>query len=108
MARVMNLLALFALMLMPLIMQPAAAAPVQHQQAMSMEMPAEHCPDEGSIPGTKGKVAVCAMICSAALPASELPQAQRMLIVCKPAAPDVAQRLSDHDPEIATPPPRRS
>ena len=108
MARLWNLLAAVALMLMPFMMQPAAAAPVQHHQATSAEIPAGHCPDEGSMPGSKGKAAVCTMICSAALPAADLPQAQRTLIVCQPAAPGLAQRLTDHDPEIATPPPRRS
>ena len=40
MARLWNLLALVALMLMPFVMQPAAAAQVQHHQATSAEMPA--------------------------------------------------------------------
>jgi hypothetical protein len=108
MARLWNLIAVVALMLMPFVMQPAAAAPVQHHQATSAEGPAEHCPDERSMPESNGKFAVCAMICSAALPAADVPQAQRTLIVCQPAAPGLAQRLTDHDPEIATPPPRRS
>ena len=108
MARLWNLLAVVALLLMPFIMQPATAAPMQHHQAASAGIPAEHCPDQGSMPESKGKIAVCTMICSAALPTTNLPQAQRMLIVCEPAAPGVAQRLTGHDPEIATPPPRRS
>lgn len=108
MARLWNLLAVVALMLMPFVMQPAAAAPVEHHQATSADMPVEHCPDERSTPESKGRVAVCAMICSAALPAADLPQAQRTLIVCEPAAPGLAQRLTGQEPEIATPPPRRS
>ena len=107
-ARLWNLLAVVALMLMPFIMQPAAAAPMQHHQATSAEIPAEHCPDQGSMPESKGNAAVCTMICSAALPAADAPQAQRTLLVCEPAPPGLAQRLTGQEPEIDTPPPRRS
>jgi hypothetical protein len=107
MARLWKLLTLVAVLLLPFGMQPAAASPKQHHQPNSAAMLAEHCPD-GATPDSKGHLALCTMICSAALPAADAPQAQPMIIVCEPAAPGLSQRLSGHDPDIATPPPKRS
>ena len=103
MARLLSLLALIAVLLMPLGMTPASA---HHQPAAGMAMP--HCPEQAPKHDSKGAFAECTMACSAALPAAELQQEQHLPIACAPAPPAVAQILRGLHPETATPPPKRS
>lgn len=100
-----KLLALIAVLLLPLGMQPAAAAPTVHHAA---SMPMSHCPDQGSKAGTKGAFAECTMACSAALPAADLVGHQPLLIVREPPRPVAVEPLHGRHPDTATPPPRRS
>jgi hypothetical protein len=101
-----KLLALVALLLMPVAMiMPATAAVLPHGTgATSME----HCPDAGDKADPKGGVPDCAMACSAALPAADLAQPHSPSIMCTPVASPLAQLLRGIHPETATPPPKRS
>jgi hypothetical protein len=99
-----KLLALFAILIMPLGMQPAAAATHHEMTAATMQ----HCPEQGGKHDMKGGFADCTMACSAALPAADLPQQDRLLIACAPIAPAAAQMLHGLHPDTATPPPKLS
>jgi hypothetical protein len=103
MATVCKLLALIAVLLMPLGMQSAAAS-VTHDAAMPME----HCPDQAPTRDLKGGFAECTMVCSAALPAADPLQREHPLIACAPTEPAVARILHGLHPDTATPPPKRS
>jgi hypothetical protein len=105
MAMVWRFVVLFAVLLMPFGMQPAAAAPVMHHHA---SMPTQHCPDQDSRHGSKGAFAECTMVCSAALPAADLARDEPSLIVCAPAEAQAVRQLHGLHPDIATPPPKRS
>jgi hypothetical protein len=102
---VWNLLLLLALLLMPLGMQPAAAASTHHDMA---SMPMGHCPDQDSHHGIKGGIAECAMACAGALPAAELAAREPLLIAGDPIQPIAAHRLDGLHPDTVTPPPKRS
>lgn len=104
MATLCKLLAFIAVLLMPLGMQPAAAAPVRHHAAMPMQ----HCPDQPSSHDFKGGMAECTMVCSAALPAVDRAQEGHFVIVCAPSETAVARILHGLHPDTATPPPKRS
>ena len=106
MPTVWKLVLLFAVLLMPLGMQPAAAAPATHHDMASMPM--GHCPDQGSHHDMKGGIAECTMACAGALPATELSAREPLLTVREPVQPAAAPRLSGLHPDIATPPPKRS
>jgi hypothetical protein len=101
-----KLVLLFAVLLMPLGMQPAAAVPATQHDVASMPM--GHCPDRGSHHDMKGGIAECMMACAGALPATELAAREPLLIGCEPVQPAAALRLSGVHPDIATPPPKRS
>ena len=108
MAKLGKLLALLALLLTSFSMTAApAAAAAHHPPAAAAAMPMEHCPDEGGKADGKG-VPACAMACSAALPAADLPQQQLPLIVCAPVGGPVARSLHGLHPDTATPPPKGS
>ena len=97
---------LAAMLLMPLGMgaAPAAAtAGVTHAA-----MPMQHCPDQTPGHDLKGGFAECTMVCSAALPAADLPRDMHPFIACAPTEAAVARILHGLHPEIATPPPKRS
>jgi hypothetical protein len=94
-----------ALLLMPLGMAPAAAAP---QHAMAMDMPMGHCPDQSSHHDMKGGIAECTMACAAALPAADLANHEPMLIACEPILFSSTEPLHGVHPETATPPPKHS
>lgn len=104
-ATVWKLVFLFAVLLMPLGMQPVAAASTHHDMA---SMPMGHCPDQGPHHDTKGGIAECTMACAGALPAVELAAREPLLIVREPVQPAAANRLSGLHPDPATPPPKRS
>jgi len=104
MARLVRLIAVLAVLLMPLGMQQAAAAPSETHHA---SMPMQHCPEQGS-KHEKGAFVECTMACSAALPALDQPQQASIPIACERVRPSLARHLSDLHPEIATPPPKVS
>lgn len=104
MPKLLKLVALIAVLLMPLGMQPASAAPAQHL----VSMPMEHCPEQGPKHSNRAGFMECAMACSAALPASEFASEQPMPIVCAPTESEAAQILHGLHPDTATPPPKRS
>lgn len=103
-----KLLALFAILIMPLGMQSAAAASAPSAHHHAATMPMEHCPEQGGKHDMKGGFAECTMACSAALPAAALPHEGRLLIACAPTAPAAAQMLHGLHPDTATPPPKPS
>lgn len=102
-----KLLVLFAVLLMPLAMAPAAGAPQHQHSAMTMSMPMQHCPEPGPQQEKPG-IAVCAMACASSLPALGRMASDAPVIVCAPQAPTAAQLLNGLHPETATPPPKQS
>lgn len=101
----LRLLAILAVMAMPLGMATAPAATPHHQQ-MAAAMPMEHCPGPESGTRSTGALAHCTMACAAALPATDLaPAVSHPVLRCSPATPSI-KFLSGIEPEIATPPPR--
>lgn len=101
MQAVWRILALVAVLLMPLGMSAPASA---HQA--SAAMPMEHCTDQS--PHKDMSFAECTMACSAALPAMDGPAAQARIIACVPVDCPAAKTLTGVIPEIATPPPKHS
>jgi len=106
MAIFLRLLTLFAVLLLPLGMAPAAASPMHH--AMTIDMPKDDCPGQAPKHDMKGGIAECTMACAAALPAVDLAKDGPLMIVCEPLQPAAAQQLRGLHPETATPPPKRS
>jgi hypothetical protein len=103
MAFAWKLLALIAVLLIPLGMAPAAASPVHGHVAMPME----HCPDQAP-KKTHGTSVECTMVCAAALPAVAASHMAPPLFAERLAQPAPTARLHGLHPETATPPPRRS
>jgi hypothetical protein len=97
---------LLAVLLMPLGMNPAAAAPVHNQMGAGMAM--GHCPDQ--VPGHEKKsgLAECTMACAAALPAMEASDAETLALRGEAPRFVAVDRLHGLHPETATPPPRAS
>jgi hypothetical protein len=102
----LRLLALLAVMMMPFGMAAAPAASAHHHP-MAAAMPMKHCPEVPARHAAQMGIGACTMACAAALPAVDLSRALP-LIVSAPDFPGIAKRLEGHQPEIATPPPRRS
>jgi hypothetical protein len=100
-----KLLVLIAVLLMPFGMTAAPAAVMQHHSA---SMPVEHCPKQAPKPTGKAGFVECMMVCSSALPASDLRRNEPHLIVCAPLEAAAVRQLHGLHPETATPPPRRS
>ena len=100
-----NLLALIALLLMPFGMTAAPAAPAEHHAAA---MPMQHCPEQAPKPAGKAGFVACTMVCSTALPATELRRSEPHLIVCVPPEAASVRQVHGLHPDTATPPPRRS
>ena len=106
MAVLWKLLALVALLLTSFSMtSPVRAAP-HHDMSAAMQM--EHCPDAGGKSAPKGGVPECAMACSAALPAADVPQPQLPTVGCSPTHGPLARSLHGIHPDTATPPPKGS
>ena len=99
-----RLVLLIAMLLMPLGMNPIAAASTAPGPAMSMS----HCPDSGSSHHAKGGLAECTMACAGALPATDQAQRSPRLAAREPIRPAAVRQLGDLHPETATPPPRLS
>ena len=103
-SKAIRLLALIAVLLMPVSMiAPAAAAHHQSEAAMPMQ----HCPDEQA-PGTESGIAQCAMACSAAVPELGSPAPARLTVTCAPPTAIAPKTLQGIQQDIATPPPKRS
>jgi hypothetical protein len=100
------MLLLFAVLLMPLGMSPAAAAPAHHWMAAGMPM--DHCLDQAPSHGKKAGFAECTMACAAALPAVEAPGALPLTMAVELPRLAATDRLHGLHPETATPPPRAS
>ena len=107
MATLFRLLGLLAVLLLPLGMQPAAAAAAPTADH-HMVAPTPHCPDQAPKPQSKGGFVECTMACSAALPAAELPGDRPLLLVCAPSDAAAVRILDGLHPDIVTPPPKRS
>ena len=99
-----KLIALVAVLLMPLGMAGAPAHAQPHQAMAGMTM--GHCPDQGARHDMTGGFADCTMACAAALPAVELPEDFVEPATVFPARPGLAARLYGLHPETAKPPPR--
>jgi hypothetical protein len=99
-----NLLLMFAVLVMPLGMAPAAAA--QHEAMAGMAM--GHCSDQSSDHHSKGGISECTMACAAALPAVVSSPADRSFVAREAVRAVFANPLHGLHPETATPPPKRS
>lgn len=100
-----SLLALLAVLLMPLAMTPAAAAPIDHQ--MAMDTPMGHCPDQAPGHDRKAGFSECMMACAAALPAVDLAAGAPPRIAGEPVHPDAAHQLQGLHPGTDPPPPKQ-
>lgn len=98
-----RLLVLFAVLLMPLGMEPASAA--NHHTTMT-GMVMEHCPDQSSKPQHNDGVATCSMACASALPAQELVRDEAPVRCGQLVIPMAGHALHGIQPEITTPPPK--
>jgi hypothetical protein len=105
MALAWKLLTLLAVLLMPFGMTAAPAAAMAHHSA---SRPMEHCPEQAPKQSGKAGFVECTMMCSAALPATELKRDGPLLVVCAPARAGAVRQLHGVHPDTATPPPRRS
>lgn len=99
-----RLLLMFAVLVMPLGMAPAAAA--QHEA--TADMPMGHCPDHSSDHHSKGGISECTMACAAALPAVVSSPADQSLVAREAVGAVFANPLHGVHPETATPPPKLS
>jgi len=99
---VLRLIAIIAVLLMPLEMAPIAANQAPHHE-MSMAM--QHCPEPGG-KHHKAAFAECTMACSAALPAAEFARDEIVPGACEPVAATTQPVLNGLHPETATPPPK--
>jgi hypothetical protein len=99
---ILKLLMLFALALMPIGMAKANDIAVNVSGIAS-----GHCDDHQAPAKAPGKTQTHCATC-AALPAIEAPVPQLGLLPKLPAFTTAVKYLSDTEPEIVTPPPRRS
>lgn len=106
MAFIWKLLALVAVMFMPLGMSSASASVPAH--AAMANMPMEHCPDQNSGHHGKGGLQDCTMACAAALPAVDAPSVEPLPFGPESTAATSVKALHGLHPEIATPPPKHS
>ena len=100
-----SLLALVAVVLMPLGMSAAAAATSTSHHDMS-EMPMGHCPDQQSQSESTPGIAACTMICAAALPAADAGMPECAIIGALPADVTSIPVLAGLHPDAADPPPK--
>ena len=101
-----QILMVVALLLAPLTMSAATAAPAHGAMGAGTAM--EHCPDaeEGAEPSSG--MAECAMGCAAALPAIAGGEGSAIQPGRAGAVRALASRLANFHPDIATPPPKRA
>ena len=98
-----RLLVLFAVLLMPLGMEPASAAD-HHMTMASTAM--KHCPDQSGKHQHNDGLAMCSMACASALPAQELVRDETPIRRPQPVIPMTRPALHGIQLEIATPPPK--
>jgi len=103
---VIRLIALVAVMVMPLGM--SAAAEGSGVPELGAAMPMEHCPEGNQAPAGKAALADCAMACAAALPAADLAAIATPDVLPRLVEPAFILALVGIELEIATPPPRLS
>lgn len=101
---VWKLLALVAVLLMPLGMSGAEAAAPHH--ATAVDMPMGHCPDQGSGHERQGGIATCTMVCAAALPTAAASASEAPALAPVSVLPNAVAALHGLHPDIATPPPK--
>jgi hypothetical protein len=103
MARFLRLLALIALLVMPLGMAAPAAAQPMAPMVMT------HCPDQGSHPHhQKGSAIECTMACASALPAMDRVSGEVRPMARGAFLPLPTRPLRGLHPDTATPPPKAS
>ena len=102
MTRILRLLALIAVLVMPLGMAAPAAAHPTAGMAMS------HCPDQPSHHQQKAWSPVCTMACASALPALDRAEDEIAPVARIAFAPLPARALDGFHPDTATPPPKAS
>lgn len=103
-ALILKMLTLVALVLMPLGMSAASAAPVDHAPAATT---AGHCEESGSQPVQSSEAMDCAMTCSMLV--SPQPGAAELVPVVRlPTARRLAERGNGLHPDTVTPPPKLS
>ena len=100
-----GLLALVAVLLMPLGMSAAATAPSTSHHDMA-GMPMGHCPDQESQPESTPGIAACTMICAAALPAADAGMPECAAIAALPAEVASIPALAGLHPDTVDPPPK--
>lgn len=98
-----RLLVLFAVLLMPLGMEPASAA--DHHMTMAGTA-MKHCPDQPSKHQHNDGLAMCSMACASALPAQELVRDETSVRRHQLVIPMAGRALHGIQLEIATPPPK--
>jgi hypothetical protein len=98
-----RLLVLFAVLLMPLGMEPAAAA--NHYATMTGAA-MEHCPGQSGNRQHNDGLAMCSMPCASALPAQEMVSHAMPIRSPQLVIPMAGHALHGIQPEIATPPPK--
>jgi len=98
-----RLLVLFAVLLMPLGMQPASTA---NHHATMVGMAMQDCPDQSSKHHENDGLATCSMACASALPAQELVRDETPVRRPQLVIPMANHALHGTQPEIATPPPK--
>lgn len=106
-AAIIRLLALFALILMPIGMGLSPAAASSHQLPAASAAMSEHCGDDQrkDEPGKADRAMHCAAACTA-LPAKPSTEVVPATYVRPARSLEGEQRLSGNEPEIATPPPK--
>jgi len=98
-----RLLVLFAVLLMPLGMEPASAA---NHHATITGMAMEHCPDPLSNHQHDGGLAMCSMACASALPAQLVVRDETPIRHPQLVLPMASRVLHGLHPDTATPPPK--
>jgi hypothetical protein len=106
-ALIARLIIMFAVLVMPFGMTPAAAtAHSMHDDiAMHAGMAMQHCPDPAPS-HDKGAMAACTMACASALPAADPVRAEPPVLRDAPLAAVVERGLEGLHPETETPPPK--
>ena len=99
----LRVLALLAVLVMPLSMATESAAAASHHGAMAAS-PSGHCDSSPKSELPTG-IADCGMACAAALPAVGPTPDGRSLALCIPEV-RAAKALTGLPPETATPPPK--
>lgn len=101
-----RLLILLAVLLMPLGMEPAAAAPAFGHHRMMAGTAMEHCPDQSSKHQHAKGLAMCSMVCASTLPAQDSVRDETVLRAPQLVMPMTETVLHGRRPDIATPPPK--